>query len=52
MLCAVIAILLTVAVRQVAVKIGMDVLLPARLLVYVGVAASFTFLLWLILYGN
>jgi len=52
MLCAVIAILLTIVVRRVAIKIGLDALLPARLLVYVGVATTFTFLLWLAVYGN
>ncbi len=52
MLCAVVAILLTVVVRRVVIKIGLDALLPARLLVYVGVATTFTFLLWLAVYGN
>ncbi|OIN98303.1 MAG: hypothetical protein AUJ49_13550 [Desulfovibrionaceae bacterium CG1_02_65_16] len=52
MLCATLAILLTIAVRQVAIRIGLDVLLPARLIFYLGVAICLTFLLWLIFYGN
>jgi YtcA family len=52
MLCAVFGILLTVIVYVIFVKINIDEYIPAKLLIYLGLAISLTFISWLLLFGN
>jgi hypothetical protein len=52
MLCAIFGIILTVIIYVLFVKIHVDEHIPAKILVYVGLAISLTFILWLILFGN
>ena len=52
MLCALGGIILTIVTRHLIVKAGIDALLPVRLILYVGLAISLTFILWLVWYGN
>ena len=52
MLCALCGILASLAVRQIVVRAGVDAFVPAKLLVYAGLAVSLTFLLWLWWFGN
>ena len=52
MLCAVCGILLTVIIYVIFVKININEFIPAKLLIYLGLAISLTFILWLLLFGN
>jgi hypothetical protein len=52
MLCALGGIVAAVAVYRLALKSGIDAFIPAKLIVYAGLAASLTFLLWLWWFGN
>lgn len=52
MLCALGGIVLTALIRQILAKAGIDSFIPARLLVYVGLAAALTLSLWLLWFGN
>jgi hypothetical protein len=52
MLCAAGGILFTLIVRRLAVGAGIDAFVPARLLVYFGLAIALTFVLWLGWFGN
>lgn len=48
MVCALIALIITVIVRSLFVKAGIDATLPAPLIAYLGMFAAFTFAVWLI----
>jgi len=48
MVCALVALVLTVIVRGVFVRTGIDAVLPAPLIAYLGLFAAFTFAVWLI----
>lgn len=48
MVCALVALFLTVAVRAVLVRVGIDAELPAPLVAYLALFAAFTFATWLI----
>ncbi len=48
MVCALLALVLTVIVRGVFVRTGIDAVLPAPLVAYLGLFAAFTFAVWLI----
>ena len=48
MVCALIALIITVIVRGLFVKAGIDATLPAPLIAYLGMFAAFTFAVWLI----
>lgn len=52
MLCAVLGIILTIIIYLIFVKFKIDPFIPAKLLIYLGMAVSFTFILWLIWFGN
>jgi hypothetical protein len=52
MLCAVFGIILTVIIYLIFVKINIDEFIPAKLLIYLGLAISLTFISWLLLFGN
>jgi hypothetical protein len=52
MLCAIFGIILTVIIYMIFVKINIDEFIPAKLLIYLGLAISLTFILWLLLFGN
>jgi hypothetical protein len=52
MLCALGGIAASVVVHLLALKSGIDAFIPAKLIVYVGLAVSLTFLLWLWWFGN
>ena len=52
MLCAVFGIILTVIIYVIFVKINIDEFIPAKLLIYLGLAISLTFISWLLLFGN
>lgn len=52
MLCAVFGIILTVIIYVIFVKIHIDEFIPAKLLIYLGLAFSLTFIAWLLLFGN
>jgi hypothetical protein len=52
MLCAVFGIILTVIIYVIFVKINIDEFIPAKLLIYPGLAISLTFISWLLLFGN
>ena len=48
MVCALAGLILTVIVRAVFVRTGIDAVLPAPLIAYLGLFAAFTFAVWLI----
>jgi len=48
MICVLVAICLTIVVRVVLAKVGIDDELPAPILVYLSVTLAFTFALWLL----
>ena len=48
MICVLVAICLTIVVRVVLAKVGVDDELPAPILVYLSVTLAFTFALWLL----
>src|SRR5258706_16254715 len=48
MICVLVAIGLTIVVRVVLAKVGVDDELPAPILVYLSVTLAFTFALWLL----
>jgi hypothetical protein len=52
MLCSAGGILFALVVRQIAIRTGIDAFVPARLIIYFGLAASVTFVLWLVWFGN
>jgi hypothetical protein len=52
MLCAVIGIISSAVLHKVFVKFGFDQTIPAKLLIYILLAATITFLIWLIWFGN
>lgn len=52
MLCALGGVLLTVVFRILIIKTGIDRFIPAKLIIYSGLAASLTFFLWLGWYSN
>ena len=52
MLCAVGGVVLTVVIRQLLEKTGVNAFMPARFLVYVGLATALTFIIWLFWFGN
>ena len=52
MLCALIGIILTVIVYNIFVKIDIEEFIPAKLLIYLALAISLTFLIWLFWFGN
>uniref|UniRef100_I2PX60 Uncharacterized protein YtcA n=1 Tax=Desulfovibrio sp. U5L TaxID=596152 RepID=I2PX60_9BACT len=52
MLCAVVAIVLTLVIRLIIVKTGVNAYIQARLVIYLGLTTSLTFVLWLEWYGN
>src|SRR5205809_245998 len=47
MICVLVAICLTIVVRVVLAKVGVEDELPAPILVYLSVTLAFTFALWL-----
>ena len=52
MLCAAIGIVLTVIAYNIFVRTGIDEFIPLKLLVYICLAISLTFFIWLIWFGN
>jgi hypothetical protein len=52
MLCAVIGIISSAILHKVFVKMGVDQSMPAKLFIYILLAATITFLIWLIWFGN
>jgi hypothetical protein len=52
MLCALIGLILTVMIYVIFVKIGIDEFIPAKLMIYLGLAISLTFIMWLLWFGN
>jgi len=52
MLCALGGVLASLVVRQIVARTGVDAFVPAKLLVYSGLATSLTFLLWLSWFAN
>jgi hypothetical protein len=52
MLCALVGILLTVVVRQIVIRTGVDAFVHMRLILYLGLAMSLTFFMWVAWYGN
>jgi len=48
MVCALMALIATVVVRSIFVRAGIDAVLPAPLIVYLGLFAAFTFAVWLV----
>jgi hypothetical protein len=52
MLCAVFGIISTLIIYVIFVKINIDPFIPAKLLIYLGLAISLTLLSWLLLFGN
>ena len=52
MLCALIGIVLTVGVQRILVRAGIDEAIPVKLLAYLSLTVSLTFLTWLIWFGN
>ena len=52
MLCAIFGIILTVIIYVIFVTINIDEFIPAKLLIYLGLAISLTFISWLLLFGN
>jgi hypothetical protein len=52
MLCAIFGIILTVVIYVIFVKIHINEFIPAKLLIYPGLAISLTFILWLLFFGN
>jgi hypothetical protein len=52
MICALIGIILTVIIYVCFSKIGIDEFIPAKLLIYVALAFSLTFIIWLVWFGN
>lgn len=48
MVCALVALIVTVIVRSFFVRAGIDATLPAPLIAYLGMFAAFTFAVWLI----
>jgi len=52
MLCAVVGIILAVAVHKIFVRTGVDASLPAKPLIYLLLTGTATFLVWLIWFGN
>lgn len=52
MLCALAGIFLTLIIRKVVVRLGVDDFLPAKLILYAGLALSLTFVSWLAWYGH
>jgi hypothetical protein len=48
MICVLVAIGLTIVVRAVLVKVGVDDALPAPVIVYLAFTLAFTFALWLL----
>ncbi|WP_084602098.1 YtcA family lipoprotein [Legionella fallonii] len=52
LLCTFIGFVLTVIIHIVLIKVGVDEFIPMKLLVYVSLAASLTFCIWLIWFGN
>src|SRR6266536_268842 len=48
MICVLVAVCLTIVVRVVLAKVGVDDELPAPILVYLSVTLAFTFALWLL----
>jgi hypothetical protein len=52
MLCALFGLVATLMIYGLFVKIQIDPFIPAKLLIYLGLAISLTFISWLILFGN
>lgn len=52
MLCAAIGILFMLVIRQIAVKTGIHDFVPAKVIIYIGLAVSLTFFFWLGWFGN
>ena len=52
MICAVIGLLGTLVCRQVMVRTGLDAVIPVKLLVYLALGLSLTFLAWLSWFAN
>jgi hypothetical protein len=52
MLCAMGGILFSAVIRQIIVRTGIDAFVPAKLIIYLGLAISLTFVLWLGWFGN
>jgi hypothetical protein len=52
MLCATAGLLLTLVIRQIVIRCGIDGFVPAKLPVYTGLTISLTFILWLGWFGN
>jgi len=52
MLCAVIGIISAAVLHKVFAKLGVDQTIPAKLLVYILLAATIAFVIWLIWFGN
>ncbi len=52
MLCALIGFIMTVIIYVIFIKIGIDEFIPAKLLIYLGLATSITFITWLLWFGN
>lgn len=52
MLCAAIGILAALIIRQGAIKAGIHNAVPAKLIIYTGLAISLTFFFWLGWFGN
>ena len=51
-ICASIGIILTVIAYIIFGKIGIGEFIPAKLLTYLGLAISLTFITWLLWFGN
>lgn len=52
MLCAIFGIILTVIIYVIFAKMDIDAFIPAKLLIYLGLAISLTLISWLLLFGN
>lgn len=52
MLCALFGIILAVVVYNIFVKIRINEFIPFRLITYICIATSFTFIIWLMWFGN
>lgn len=52
MLCALIGIIIAVIIYAFFSKIGINEFIPAKLLIYVALAFSLSFIAWLIWFGN
>jgi len=52
MLCAVIGVISSAVCHKIFAKLGIDQTIPAKLLIYILLAATIAFVIWLIWFGN